>query len=164
MKLSISLISSASTDVEVRILNHSDYDIKFIRTSSESLEPYLTPRKCVTIPLVFDSNFDAAYFSTKWKASVCLATAEQLGYTPKAGCAVDFANAHMFQRHKWCYLPFSEEAMGEGWVHAAFDGMAFADLPPPGCVPTLPHTVDDLLRQIVELCDCVVCKSAASLC
>eukprot|EP00961_Rhodomonas_salina_P030328 408308-Rhodomonas_salina.1 len=33
--------------------------------------------------------------------------------------------------------------------------MAFADLPPPGCVPTLPHTMDDLLRQIVEQCDCV---------
>eukprot|EP00961_Rhodomonas_salina_P198970 2683876-Rhodomonas_salina.1 len=129
MKRSISLISSASTDVEVRILDHSDDDVEFIGTSS--LEPYLTPLKRVTIPLVFDSNFDGADFSTKWKVSVCLATAERLGYTPKAGCAVDFANARMFQRHKWCYLPFSEEAMGDGWVNAAFDGMAFADLPPP---------------------------------
>ena len=74
MKSSISLFSSASTDVEIRILNHSDDDVEFIGTSSLDPYPgYLLPLERVTIPLagVFGSNFDAADFSMRWKASVC---------------------------------------------------------------------------------------------
>eukprot|EP00961_Rhodomonas_salina_P025106 338354-Rhodomonas_salina.3 len=124
------------------------------------MEPFRTPLKSVTIPLYFDGAFDAKKVAGKWGALTAFETADSIGYTPKSGCAVDFANVRMWKHHHWCYLPFSKDAAGEGWVNAAFENLPFADLPPPGCVPADPHTMDEVLRQIVESCDCGQCQQA----
>eukprot|EP00961_Rhodomonas_salina_P223859 3027076-Rhodomonas_salina.1 len=80
MKRSISLISAASTDSDVRVIDSSDDDVAIVGTST--MEPFLTPLKRVSIPLVFDPGFDPEGFTAQWNATVCFDTADRLGYTP----------------------------------------------------------------------------------